>query len=132
VQPAARPDVDAIFGIPPTVAIEQTHQPRWPQEHGRDADRGSIIPALALLKLGTQYCPTCNVRIEPQSVDSMWRDPARGTRKTSVSVATVLLRPPRLVLCSIATVGGMPKMASTSGRAAGCTNCRAYAFSDSR
>ena len=23
VQPAARPDVDAIFGIPPTVAIEQ-------------------------------------------------------------------------------------------------------------
>jgi hypothetical protein len=33
-------------------------------------------------------------------------------------VATVLLRPPRLVRCSIATVGGMPKIASTSGRAA--------------
>ncbi len=33
----------------------------------------------------------------------------------SVRVATVLLRPPRLVRCSMATVGGMPKMASTSG-----------------
>ena len=32
---------------------------------------------------------------------------------------------PRLVRCSIATVGGMPKMASTSGRDEGCTNCRA-------
>jgi len=31
VQPAARPDVDAIFGIPPTVAIEQRNQPRRPQ-----------------------------------------------------------------------------------------------------
>ncbi|OPZ01711.1 MAG: hypothetical protein BWZ09_02661 [Alphaproteobacteria bacterium ADurb.BinA305] len=43
----------------------------------------------------------------------------------SVSVATVLLRPPRLVRCSIATVGGMPKRPSTSGRLAGCTNWRA-------
>ena len=37
---------------------------------------------------------------------------------TSVSVPTVDLRPPRLVRCSIATVGGMPKIASTSGREA--------------
>ena len=43
----------------------------------------------------------------------------------SVSVATVLLRPPRLTRCSIATVGGMPKMASTSGRDDGSTNWRA-------
>jgi hypothetical protein len=44
---------------------------------------------------------------------------------TSVSVATVLLRPPRLRRCSIATVGGMPYTASTSGRPAGCTMLRA-------
>ena len=43
----------------------------------------------------------------------------------SVCVATVLFDPPRLVRCSIATVGGMPKIASTSGFEAGCTNCRA-------
>ena len=50
----------------------------------------------------------------------------------SVCVATVDFEPPRLVRCSIATVGGMPKIASTSGLDAGCTNWRAYAFSDSR
>ena len=33
----------------------------------------------------------------------------------SVCVATVLLEPPRLVRCSIATVGGIPKIASTLG-----------------
>ena len=43
----------------------------------------------------------------------------------SVSVAHGALAPPRLVRCSMATVGGMPKMASTSGRLAGCTNWRA-------
>ncbi len=37
-----------------------------------------------------------------------------GSGRFSVSVATVLLRPPRLVRCSMATVGGIPKMASTS------------------
>ena len=52
--------------------------------------------------------------------------------QTSDVVATVLLRPPRDGRCSIATVGGMPYTASTSGRPAGCTIERAYAFSDSR
>ncbi len=45
--------------------------------------------------------------------------------QTSVVVATVLLRPPRDSRCSIATVGGMPYTASTSGRPAGCTMLRA-------
>ncbi|MNS82582.1 hypothetical protein D3C72_1163300 [compost metagenome] len=44
---------------------------------------------------------------------------------TSVVVPTVLLRPPRDRRCSMATVGGMPYTASTSGRPAGCTMLRA-------
>ena len=40
-------------------------------------------------------------------------------------VATVDLRPPRDVLCSMATVGAMPVMESTSGLLAGCTMERA-------
>ena len=35
VQPAGRPEVDAVYGIPPTVAIEQRLSARRPQEHGR-------------------------------------------------------------------------------------------------
>ena len=48
VQPASRPDVDAIFGIPPTVAIEQRTSRGGRKSHGRDADRGLPLPAAAL------------------------------------------------------------------------------------
>ncbi|HZP88190.1 MAG TPA: excinuclease ABC subunit UvrA, partial [Burkholderiales bacterium] len=71
VQPASRPDIDAIFGIPPTVAIEQRTS-----RGGRKstvATMTEIYHFLRLLyvKLGMQYCPDCNVAIEPQSVDSI-------------------------------------------------------------
>ena len=71
VQPAARPDVDAIYGIPPTVAIEQRTS-----RGGRKstvATLTEIYHFLRLLyqKLGTQFCPTCDVAIEPQTSASI-------------------------------------------------------------
>jgi excinuclease ABC subunit A len=71
VQPAARPDVDAIFGIPPTVAIEQRTS-----RGGRKstvATLTEIYHFLRLLyqKLGTQFCPACDVPIEPQTPASI-------------------------------------------------------------
>ena len=67
VQPATRPDVDAIFGIPPTVAIEQRTS-----RGGRKSTVATLTEIyhflrLLYVKLGTQYCPDCNVAIEPQS-----------------------------------------------------------------
>jgi excinuclease ABC subunit A len=71
VQPAARPDVDAIFGIPPTVAIEQRTS-----RGGRKSTVGTLTEVhhflrLLFVKLGVQHCPDCQVVIEPQSVDSI-------------------------------------------------------------
>ena len=71
VQPSSRPNVDAIFGIPPTVAIEQRTS-----RGGRKstvATMTEIYHFLRLLyvKLGTQYCPDCDVPIEPQSFDAI-------------------------------------------------------------
>jgi excinuclease ABC subunit A len=71
VQPASRPDVDAIFGIPPTVAIEQRTS-----RGGRKstvATMTEIYHFLRLLyvKLGVQHCPDCQAAIEPQSIDSI-------------------------------------------------------------
>ena len=67
VQAASRPDVDAIFGIPPTVAIEQRTS-----RGGRKSTVGTLTEVhhflrLLFVKLGTQYCPDCEVPIEPQS-----------------------------------------------------------------
>ena len=69
VQPASRPDVDAIYGIPPTVAIEQRTS-----RGGRKstvATLTEIYHFLRLLyqKLGIQYCPRDGTMIQPQSFD---------------------------------------------------------------
>ena len=71
VQPASRPDVDAIHGIPPTVAIEQRTS-----RGGRKstvATQTEIYHYLRLLyvKLGTQHCPACEVAIEPQNMEAI-------------------------------------------------------------
>ncbi|MDH5537653.1 MAG: excinuclease ABC subunit A, partial [Betaproteobacteria bacterium] len=59
VQPSSRPDVDAIFGIPPTVAIEQRTS-----RGGRKSTVATLTEIyhflrLLYVKLGTQYCPEC-------------------------------------------------------------------------
>ncbi len=71
VQPAGKPDVDAIFGIPPTVAIEQRTS-----RGGRKSTVATMTEIhhflrLLYVKLGTQYCPDCNVAVEPQNTDQI-------------------------------------------------------------
>ena len=71
VQVASRPDVDAIYGIPPTVAIEQRTS-----RGGRKSTVGTLTEIhhflrLLFVKLGTQHCPDCKVAIEPQSEDAI-------------------------------------------------------------
>ncbi len=71
VQAASRPDVDAIFGIPPTVAIEQRTS-----RGGRKSTVGTLTEVhhflrLLFVKLGTQFCPDCDIPIEPQSEEAI-------------------------------------------------------------
>ena len=71
VQPAARPDIDAVFGIPPTVAIEQRTS-----RGGRKSTVGTLTEIhhflrLLFVKIGTQTCPDCQIAIEPQSTESI-------------------------------------------------------------
>lgn len=71
VQPASRPDVDAVYGIPPTVAIEQRTS-----RGGRKSTVATLTEIhhflrLLFVKLGTQHCPDCELPIEPQSAESI-------------------------------------------------------------
>ncbi|UHD14975.1 excinuclease ABC subunit UvrA [Thiocapsa bogorovii] len=71
VQPAARPDVDAVLGIPPTVAIEQRTS-----RGGAKSTVGTLTEIhhylrLLYVRLGLQTCPTCAVPIEPMSRDAI-------------------------------------------------------------
>jgi len=71
VQPASRPDVDAVYGIPPTVAIEQRTS-RGGQK-STVATMTEIYHFLRLLfvKLGQQHCPECDVPISAQPIDAI-------------------------------------------------------------
>jgi len=71
VQPAARADVDAIFGIPPTVAIEQRTS-----RGGHKSTVGTLTEIhhflrLLFVKLGIQHCPDCGIPIRPQSREAI-------------------------------------------------------------
>lgn len=71
VQPASRPDVDAIYGIPPAVAIEQRTS-----RGGRKSTVATLTEIyhylrLLFVKLGVQHCPDCHIPIEPQSQEAI-------------------------------------------------------------
>ncbi len=91
VQPAARPEVDAIFGIPPTVAIEQRTS-----RGGRKstvATMTEIYHFLRLLyvKLGTQHCPDCGLPIEQQSREAILAKVLREYRGRKVTLLAPLV-----------------------------------------
>ena len=91
VQAASRPDVDAIFGIPPTVAIEQRTS-----RGGRKSTVGTLTEVhhflrLLFVKLGTQYCPDCDIPIEPQSEDAIAARILKEYRGQKVSLLAPLV-----------------------------------------
>ncbi|HEY4658852.1 MAG TPA: hypothetical protein VIH11_05030, partial [Gemmatimonadaceae bacterium] len=91
VQPASKPDVDAIFGIPPTVAIEQRAS-----RGGRKSTVATLTEIhhflrLLYMKLGTQHCPRCEVPIEPQSADAIAARILRDYRGSRVGLLAPLV-----------------------------------------
>ncbi|WP_299794139.1 excinuclease ABC subunit UvrA [Ramlibacter sp.] len=71
VQPAGRPEVDAVYGIPPTVAIEQRLS-----RGGRKSTVGTTTEVwhflrLLYVKLGVQHCVNEGAEVRPQTPDSI-------------------------------------------------------------
>jgi len=71
VQPAGRPEVDAVYGIPPTVAIEQRLS-----RGGRKSTVGTTTEVwhflrLLYVKLGIQHCIHDGTPVQPQTPDSI-------------------------------------------------------------
>ncbi len=91
VQPAARADLDAVYGLPPTVAIEQ-RQSRGGLK-STVATLTEIYHFLRLLyvRLGTQYCPECEVAIAPQSIDSIIAQLLRQHRGKAIALFAPLV-----------------------------------------
>jgi excinuclease ABC subunit A len=91
IQPPARPDVDAIFGIPPTVAIEQRTSRGGLKSTVATATEIYHFLRLMFVKLGTQHCPSCEVPIEPQSLQSLLARLLRDYRRRHITLLAPLV-----------------------------------------
>ena len=92
VQPAVRPDVDAIRGIPPAVAVEQRTS-----RGGRKSTVATMTEIhhylrLLFVKLGLQYCPDCDIPIEAQSPELIAARILREFRGRRVQLLAPLVR----------------------------------------
>ncbi len=91
VQPAVRPDVDSIRGIPPAVAVEQRTS-----RGGRKSTVATLTEVhhylrLLFVKLGTQYCPDCDIPIDAQPAEVIVGRVLREFRGRRVQVLAPLV-----------------------------------------
>ena len=92
VQQLEKPDVDAVSGLPPTVAIEQ----RVSRGGGKStvATVTEVYHFLRLLfaKAGTQYCPGCGIAVEKQSITAIVAGVRALLKKGPVHLMAPLIR----------------------------------------
>jgi excinuclease ABC subunit A len=71
VQPAGRPEVDAVYGIPPTVAIEQRLSRGGRKSTVATATEVWHFLRLLYVKLGVQHCVHDGAEVRPQSPETI-------------------------------------------------------------
>src|SRR5690349_23476875 len=71
VEQLSRPDVDLITGIPPTVSIEQRTSRGGGKSTVATVTELYHFVRLLFARLGTQFCPDCQVRVESQTRDEV-------------------------------------------------------------
>src|SRR3954471_24078161 len=73
VEQLARPDVDLITGLPPTVSIEQRTTRGGGKSTVATVTEVYHFVRLLFARLGTTYCPDCEVPVEAQTRDELGR-----------------------------------------------------------
>ncbi len=71
VEQLSRPDVDLITGIPPTVSIEQRNSRGGGKSTVATVTEIYHFIRLLFARLGTQYCPDCQLPVEAQTRDKL-------------------------------------------------------------
>ncbi|MCI0537827.1 MAG: excinuclease ABC subunit A [Verrucomicrobiales bacterium] len=73
VEQLARPDVDLISGIPPTVSIEQRNSRGGGKSTVATVTEVYHFLRLLFARVGTQFCPDCGEPVEAQTRDQLGR-----------------------------------------------------------
>ncbi|HWF18069.1 MAG TPA: excinuclease ABC subunit A, partial [Verrucomicrobiae bacterium] len=81
VEQLSRPDVDLITGIPPTVSIEQRNSRGGGKSTVATVTEIYHFIRLLFARLGTQYCPDCQLPVEAQTRDALHRRLKEETKR---------------------------------------------------
>lgn len=93
VQQRPRPEVDWVEGLPPTVSIEQRNT-----RGGGKSTVGTVTEIyqfvrLLYARLGAQFCPDCDLPVEPQTRDQLTEILVRdSSRRGALSIFAPLVR----------------------------------------
>ena len=93
VQQRPRPEVDWVEGLPPTVSIEQRNT-----RGGGKSTVGTVTEIyqfirLLYARLGAQFCPACDLPVEPQTRDQLAEILVReSSRRGALSIFAPLVR----------------------------------------
>lgn len=85
-QPPARPDVEQVVGIAPTVAIEQRTSRGGQKSTVATLTEIQHFLRLIYVKLGIQYCPTCHIPVTTQTLEAIIADIMHTKRGQIVTV----------------------------------------------
>src|SRR5699024_6646488 len=69
IQPAGKPDLDALFRIPPTVATEQRTSRGGQKSTVSTMTETQHLLCSRYVKFGTQTCPDCHIEVKRQASD---------------------------------------------------------------
>lgn len=90
VEQMARPDVDLISGLPPTVSIEQRTSRGGGKSTVATVTEVHHFFRLLFARLGIQYCPDCHLPVQAQTRDEL----ARHLREEATARGDLLLLAP--------------------------------------
>ncbi len=93
VEQLARPRVDLIAGLPPTVSIEQRHSRGGGKSTVATVTEIHHFLRLLFARLGTLHCPDCQVAVEPQTpAQVIARLAAEARRRGPLTLLAPLVR----------------------------------------
>ena len=92
IQPMAKPDVERIQGVPPTVAVEQRLS-----RGGRRSTVATLTETyhylrLLFAKVGIPYCPGCGSMLSSQKADAIYQDIRSHFRRKPICILAPLIK----------------------------------------
>ena len=87
-----KPELDSLAGLPPTVAIEQRVSQGGMKSTVATVTEVWNFVRLLYAKLGTRYCPDCNVPVEKQSLAAIEKSVRDLLKKGPVSILAPVIR----------------------------------------